>query len=168
MNNNNTNTTIYTAIRSFMDADKAKSNGWGTLSLGLASLTASEAEARCEEAAADFKRNNKGALPSTYRSAKAVALKALRLGVALLGPDGQPIGKSAIEKLCKEKQDALDNAELARIKASETESGSLVCAEGDAFRERFAALILAARTSGFDAAELFAAAMEQVTALDAE
>ena len=52
-----------------------------------------------------------GAMPSTYRSAKAVALKGIESGIELLNGDGTPKGKTAIEKEYKAKLEAA--AELA-------------------------------------------------------
>lgn len=46
------------------------------------------------------------AMPSTYRSAKAVALKGIEAGIALLNGDGTPKGKTAIEKEYKAKLEA--------------------------------------------------------------
>lgn len=45
-------------------------------------------------------------MPSTYRSAKAVALKGVEAGVELLDADGNPKGKTAIEKEYKAKAEA--------------------------------------------------------------
>ena len=52
-----------------------------------------------------------GSMPSTYRSAKAVALKGIENGIALLNGDGTPKGKTAIEKEYKAKLEA--EAEIA-------------------------------------------------------
>jgi hypothetical protein len=42
-------------------------------------------------------------MPSTYRSAKAVCLKAVAAGLSLVDADGNPNGKTAMEKAYKEK-----------------------------------------------------------------
>lgn len=49
-----------------------------------------------------------GAMPSTYRSAKAVALKGIEAGIDLLNEDGTPKGKTAIEKEYKAKLEAAE------------------------------------------------------------
>lgn len=155
--NTNTTTAIYSAIRAFANAEKAKGNGWGLLAVSVALLSAAEAEGHCAEVEGQFKRNNpKDGVPAAFRSAKSVALKALRLGVALVDGDGDAIGKTAIEKACKAAQAAADAAELARIEGSETESGELVQATAAEYLQRFSALILAAKESGFDPAAIFA------------
>lgn len=166
--NTNTKTAIYTAIRSFAAAEKAKGNGWAELAGAVALLSAAEAEGYCDEASEDFKRNNKtGQTPGAFRTAKSVALKALRLGVSLLDADGKVIGKTAIEKACKEAQEKADAAELARIEGSETESGELVQATAAEYFARFSALILAAKESGFDPAAIFADAYARTLPQDA-
>jgi len=153
----NTNTAIYTAIRSFAAAEKAKGNGWAELAEAVAFLPAAEAEGHFTEAEAAFKKNNKGAaIPGAFRTAKSVALKALRLGVPLVDGDGNAIGKTAIEKACKAAQAEADAAELAAIEGSETESGGLVIATAEELCARFSALILAANDLGFDPAAIFA------------
>ena len=164
----NTNTAIYTAIRSFATAEKAKGNGWAELAEAIAYLPAAEAEGHCAEAEAAFKKNNKGAaIPGAFRSAKSVVLKALRLGVALVDGDGNALGKTAVEKACKEAQAAADAAEIARIEGSETEYGELVQATAAEYLARFSALILAASESGFDPAALFADAYARTLPQDA-
>lgn len=153
----NVQTSLYTAIRSFDAAAKATGNGWALLAVTLSGLPIAEAEGQCIDTEAAFKKNNKGANPpSAYRSAKSVALKALRLGVALVDGDGNAIGKTAVEKACKAAQAKSDAAELARIEGSETESGELVQATAAEYLARFSALILAAKESGFDPAAIFA------------
>jgi hypothetical protein len=42
------------------------------------------------------------ALPAAWRSAKSVALKACAKGIALVDGAGEPLGKTAIEKQCKD------------------------------------------------------------------
>jgi len=164
----NVQTSLYTAIRSFDAAAKAAGNGWALLACTLAPLNIAEAEGQCIDTEAAFRKNNKGAqLPSAYRSAKCVALKALRLGVALVDGDGNAIGKSAVEKACKEAQAAADAAELARIEGSETEAGELVQATAAEYLARFSALILAAKESGFDPAAIFADAYARTLPQDA-
>jgi hypothetical protein len=51
-------------------------------------------------------------MPSTYRSAKAVALKAALHGIDLLYTDGSVRGKTAIEKDYKAKEEAVPKAEV--------------------------------------------------------
>lgn len=160
--NANTKTAIYTAIRSFAAAEKAKGNGWAELAGAVALLSAAEAEGYCDEASEDFKRNNKtGQTPGAFRTAKSVALKALRLGVSLLDADGKVIGKTAIEKACKEAQEKIDAAELARIEGSETEAGELVEATADELCSRIAALLIAAKDMGYNMRDLADAAISR-------
>lgn len=164
----NTNTAIYTAIRSFATAEKAKGNGWAELAEAIAYLPAAEAEGHCTEAEAAFKKNNKGAtIPGAFRTAKSVALKAIRLDVPLVDGDGKARGKTAVEKDCKEAQAAADTAEIARIEGSETEHGELVQATAAEYLARFSALILAAKESGFDPAAIFADAYARTLPQDA-
>ena len=151
----NTNTAIYQAIRSYAESEKAKGNGWGSLAVAVASMSAAEAEGVCAETEGQFKRNNpKAGVPAAFRSAKSVALKALRLGVALIGPDGEAIGKTAIEKACKAAQAAADAAELAAMEGDELQAGELTLATAAEFKARVMALLLAARDSGFNPEEL--------------
>lgn len=55
------------------------------------------------------------AMPSTYRSAKAVALKGVAAGISLLDAEGNPKGKTAIEKEYKA-------AESVAVAAGEAEA----------------------------------------------
>ena len=168
MNTATANTAVYSAIRAYAESEKAKGNGWASLSVAVASLSAAEAEGVCAETEGQFKRNNpKAGVPAAFRSAKSVALKALRLGVALVGPDGEAIGKTAIEKACKAAQAEADAAELAAIEGDEAQAGELVIATAEEFRARFAALILAANESGFDPTAIFADAYARTLPQDA-
>ena len=168
MNASTANTAVYSAIRAYAESEKAKGNGWASLAVAVASLSAAEAEGVCAETEGQFKRNNpKAGVPTAFRTAKSVALKALRLGVALVGPDGQAIGKTAVEKACKEKQAEQDAAELAAIEGDEVQAGELVQATAAEYLARFSALILAASESGFDPAAIFADAYARTLPQDA-
>ena len=168
MNASTANTAVYSAIRAYAESEKAKGNGWASLAVAVASLSAAEAEGVCAETEGQFKRNNpKAGVPAAFRSAKSVALKALRLGVALVGPDGQAIGKTAVEKACKAAQAEADAAELAAIEGDEVQAGELVQATAVEYLARFSALILAASESGFDPAAIFADAYARTLPQDA-
>lgn len=168
MNASTANTAIYSAIRAYAESEKAKGNGWATLAVAVAFLSAAEAEGVCAETEGQFKRNNpKAGVPTAFRTAKSVALKALRLGVALVDAEGNAIGKTAIEKACKAAQAEADAAELAAMEADEVQAGELVVATAEEFRARFSALILAAKESGFDPAAIFADAYARTCPTDA-
>jgi hypothetical protein len=76
--------------------------------------------------------------------------------VPLVDGDGNAIGKTAIEKACKEAQARLDASELAVMEGDEVQAGELVQATAAEYLLRFSALILAAKESGFDPAAIFA------------
>lgn len=59
-------------------------------------------------------------MPSTYRSAKAVALKGVAAGIELLDKDGNPKGKTAIEKEYKAKESVAVAAGAAPEQAKDT------------------------------------------------
>ena len=125
-----------------------------------------------------FRKGNKSeALPAAYRSAKSVALKALRLGVALVDDvTNDARGKTAVEKDCKAAQAADASAFLSGLdalldeleaEADEVAAGEMVVATAEEYRARFAALILAAKESGFDPAAIFADAYARTLPADA-
>lgn len=140
----------------FAKAEGLKANGWAILAAMLAPLSFEDAPNFLvtveSEAKAKLKTEK---LPTAYNTSKCVALKALRLGVALLDPvTGQPKGKSAVEKECKEAQARLDAAELAAMEGDEVQAGELTLATAAEFKARVMALLLAARDSGFNPEEL--------------
>jgi hypothetical protein len=49
-----------------------------------------------------YKATHSGPMPSKYRSAKSVLVKAFRHGISVYDKYGTPLGKSEVEKLCKE------------------------------------------------------------------
>ncbi len=49
-----------------------------------------------------YKVTNSGPMPPKYRSAKSVLVKAMRLGVSTTDRNGAPLGKSEVEKRCKD------------------------------------------------------------------
>jgi hypothetical protein len=64
--------------------------------------------------------NQQAPIPNTYRSAKSVALNAVRKGVSLVDEAGNILGKSAVQKALKAKKDAETDAMNA---ADEGDSG---------------------------------------------
>ena len=49
-----------------------------------------------------YKMTNSGPMPPKYRSAKSVLVKAMRLGISTADQNGVPLGKSEVEKRCKD------------------------------------------------------------------
>jgi hypothetical protein len=156
-------------VSAFAKAEAAKANGWALLALAVNGHTVPDAENILLDFETAFRKGNKSeALPAAYRSAKSVALKALRLGVALVGDvTDDARGKTAVEKDCKAAQAAADDALLAELEADEVTAGEMVVATAEEYRARFAALILAAKESGFDPAAIFADAYARTLPTDA-
>jgi hypothetical protein len=156
-------------VSAFAKAEAAKANGWALLALAVNGHAVPDAENILLDFETAFRKAHKSeALPAAYRSAKSVALKALRLGVALLDDvTNDARGKTAVEKDCKAAQAEADAAELEAIEGDEAQAGELVVATAEEFRARFAALILAAKESGFDPAAIFHDAFARTLPTDA-
>ena len=84
--------------------EKATNEAWGTLVLEVHKVHAvggSDLREVLKNAEQEFKEKTGTGLPSAYRSAKSVILKALENGVPIITENDQPMGKTAVEKAIK-------------------------------------------------------------------
>lgn len=101
--------------------DKLSNDAWAVLVREIAAALKSgkdAAKVKSEMKAAEETwkaATGEGSMPSTYRSAKAVALKGVEAGVELLDKDGNPKGKTAIEKEYKAKAEAEAEAKTGGV-----------------------------------------------------
>jgi hypothetical protein len=100
-----TTLTLVSLIATAATMDKKANTLWSNLCTLVGNMTHDVAVLACDNAQDEWKQANPKAtaLPSAWRSAKSVALSALKNGVALL-EDGKARGKSAVEadiKACK-------------------------------------------------------------------
>jgi hypothetical protein len=103
-------------IVKFAVGEKAEAGAWCDLVMQVHAMSL---ESRYDEIVVVLKNSEKlfkevvGATqcPATYRSAKSVVLKALRKGVDLVGDNNEPLGKSAVEVMCKEERPLLNNVD---------------------------------------------------------
>jgi hypothetical protein len=92
------------ALTGFGASDATSKGAWGALVKSVAVAIAEgkgrdRVEAEMAMAEDEYKRvNSVTALPSAWRSAKAVALKAVDQGLDLIDEDGVPIGKTEAER----------------------------------------------------------------------
>lgn len=96
---------------------------WGAFAR-LVELSADPAEdLKAAEKSYKDKHTDDPNLPNPYRSAKSVALTAKGLGIALLDADGNPIGKSAVQKaIAAKKAEASSAASAAGAEDPEGEA----------------------------------------------
>lgn len=111
--------TIADAITAGVKAAKAQLGVWNALILALApsGYKHDAAVELAKQGEDDYKASHKSVeIPSTYRSAKSVALKALKLGVAVVTDKGIPLGKTEVEKAIKEAQG--DKAPIEKVRTT--------------------------------------------------
>ena len=84
--------------------EKATNEAWGTLVLVVHKARVPGVDLRevLKNAEQEFKEKTGTGLPSAYRSAKSVLLKAIDHGVPIVTENEQPMGKTAVEKAIKE------------------------------------------------------------------
>lgn len=118
---------IVDGIRQMAEAEAVTSGlaaeWWGDLAKYFAKVSQQAEQGHAEEdAKAEFKgieaeyreyMGEKEPLPGSYRSAKSVVNKALRLGVTLVKANGHPKGKTEVEKECKALVDPKTNEDKA-------------------------------------------------------
>lgn len=94
--------TIVDSIMQCAGSDKLTEGAWKTLVIRTKDVLNGDLEYVLKKAEREFKeRTGYTKLPSRWRSAKSVLMKARGVGVALVSGDSV-IGKSAVEKACKE------------------------------------------------------------------
>jgi len=99
--------TLVDSIIQFAASDKLDGDAWNTLVTSSAGITVDDLPNVLRNAEDEFKeRTGLTAMPSRWRSAKSVLLKARNNLVPLCDDNGQVIGKSAIERLCKGTKEA--------------------------------------------------------------
>ena len=112
--------TIADAINAGVRANKAQMGVWNALVLALAPANADhDAAAELAKQGEKSWKESKAKdaeIPSTYRSAKSVALTALKVGVAIATPEGLPLGKTDVEKAIKEAKG--DKATIDKVRTT--------------------------------------------------
>lgn len=88
-------------IVAYAASEKLDGNAWDGMVAAVCCMKYEEAEAWLKGQEAMFKQEY-GPIPNAYRSAKSVALGALKLGIGLYGDNGHPKGKSAIQAAIKD------------------------------------------------------------------
>jgi len=86
-------------IIAYAVGEQSQENGWSKLCFVVANTA--DVESVLKNMEGDYRTQFDKPLPSAYRSAKSAALKAVRLGVALVDDNGQAKGKTAVEKECR-------------------------------------------------------------------
>jgi hypothetical protein len=108
----------YTVIASYAAGKKLEGNAWRDLCLIANNHTHVDDIADVLKNGEDeFKeRTGEKKLPTSYRTAKSVILKARENGVAFMSENGEPLGKTAVEKLVRDRTEPakpIDRAEAA-------------------------------------------------------
>ena len=99
--------TLVDSIIQYAASDKLDGYAWNTLVMSSIAFTRDDLPNVLRNAEEEFKeRTGLTSMPSRWRSAKSVLLKARNNLVPLMDDNGQVIGKSAIERLCKGTKDA--------------------------------------------------------------
>ena len=95
--------TIADSIIKYAASDKMDSGAWEELVMEThAVLTLDELELVLKNAEQEFKeRTGETAMPTRWRSAKSVIITARTHSVTVVGENGKPLGKTAIEKMIK-------------------------------------------------------------------
>lgn len=111
----------YTVIASYAAGKKLEGNAWRDLCLIASNHTDDLADV-LKNGEDEFKeRTGEKKLPTSYRTAKSVILKARDKGVAFMSENGEPLGKTAVEKMLREKAEPVKpvdvvNASVAALK----------------------------------------------------
>ena len=108
-------------------SERSESSAWGDLVRAAheAYANGSDVAEALKAGETAFKEQSDQPLPARYRSAKSVLLKAWATGVATMGDNGEPLGKSAVEAAIKaaavpknkEPSDMVENALVQMRKA---------------------------------------------------
>lgn len=125
------------AIVQYGASDKLTCDAWRTLVLKSDECKRSGEDLRAvlKNAETEFKKTVKKRLPTAWRSAKSVILKAYDKGVPAI-VDNEVVGKSAVEKACKE--DKLPKtAEQLFAEALNTVEAIIVRESNDVMRKAF-------------------------------
>jgi hypothetical protein len=108
--------TLVDSIIQFAASDKLDGDAWNTLVTSSTHILYSDLPTVLRNAEDEFKeRTGLTAMPSRWRSAKSVLLKARNNLVPMMDDNGQVIGKSAIERLCKGTKEAEEIDPVAEV-----------------------------------------------------
>jgi len=126
------------AIMQFGASDKLDGDAWGTLVTNIQSARKEGRDLQdvLKNAEKEFKEKTGKALPSKWRSAKSVALRAYNASVSLTDEQGLPVGKSAVEKLLK-KDKVPKNTEKLFAEALNTVEAIIVKEPNDVMRKAY-------------------------------
>lgn len=126
------------AIMQFGASDKLDGDAWSTLVTNIQSARKEGRDLQdvLKNAEKEFKEKTGKALPSKWRSAKSVALRAYNASVSLTDEQGLPVGKSAVEKLLK-KDKAPKNIEKLFAEALNTVEAIIVKEPNDVMRKAY-------------------------------
>lgn len=145
--------TIADAIKAGVAANKAQMGVWNALILALApsGYDHDAAVLLAKNGEEEFKASKKGAeIPSTYRSAKSVAMQALKLGVAVVTDKGIPLGKTDVEKAIKEAKG--EKSGIEKVRATLNTLAALIDKCSDDERKEAKSLIATLMAEKFPAA----------------
>ena len=99
--------TLVDSIIQYAASDKLDGDAWNTLVTSSIPILVSDLPTVLRNAEDEFKeRTSLTAMPSRWRSAKSVLLKARNSGVVLTDENGRVIGKSAVESICQGMKEA--------------------------------------------------------------
>lgn len=95
---------VVDALLQYAGSDKLDRDGWATLVMSTRNVDNADLELVLKNAEDAFKERTKlTALPTKWRTAKSVLLKARRAGMSMIDENGEVVGKSAAEKYVKER-----------------------------------------------------------------
>jgi hypothetical protein len=110
-------------VFNFAVSEQASTDAWGTMLRETISMPAHRDEnafGRLTDTWQEEYKQETGAatMPGAYRSAKSVLKNAIKGGIPLLDAEGEPRGKTAIEKDIKAAKDAAKDTKTPEEKAS--------------------------------------------------
>lgn len=116
------------ALIKFAVSEKSEEGAWGTLvrEVANAHVEGGDIAEVLKNAEAEFKERTGSALPSRYRSAKSVILKAYEHRVPTMSENGEPLGKTSIEKAIK-----------AAVPKNKPEPSDMVCDALDTIKKAY-------------------------------
>jgi hypothetical protein len=122
----------YTVIASYAAGKKLEGNAWRELCLIAKNHPHVDDIADVLKNGEDeFKeRTGEKKLPTSYRTAKSVILKARENGVAFMSENGEPLGKTAVEKMLREKADPAKPIDRAEAALTALEKALSMCSTG--------------------------------------
>jgi len=117
----------YVVIASYAAGKKLEGNAWRDLCLIASNHTEDLADV-LKNGEDEFKeRTGEKKLPTSYRTAKSVILKARDNGVAFMSENGEPLGKTAVEKMLREKAYPVKPVDVVEASLSALKKALAMC-----------------------------------------